>query len=122
MRILLLAQWYEPIIGGEETHVRALARTLVALGHEVAVATLSHPARPALSLDGGVRIHRIEAAIQRLPARCSQPRRDSPQLPCLTLCWPGACDEYYDENDQTSSTLTTGSSIRTCRSRTRQSH
>jgi glycosyltransferase involved in cell wall biosynthesis len=39
MRILLLAQFFPPDIGGEERHVLNLANTLAARGHEVAVAT-----------------------------------------------------------------------------------
>ena len=39
MRILLLAQFFPPDIGGEERHVFNLANTLAGRGHEVAVAT-----------------------------------------------------------------------------------
>ena len=39
MRILLLAQFFPPDIGGEERHVFNLANTLAERGHEVAVAT-----------------------------------------------------------------------------------
>ena len=39
MRILLLAQFFPPDIGGEEWHVFNLADTLAGQGHEVAVAT-----------------------------------------------------------------------------------
>ena len=77
MRILLLAQWYAPIIGGEETHVRSLAHALVERGHDVAVATLAHPDRPPLEMDGGVRIHRVGATVQRLPSLFSSTGRQS---------------------------------------------
>ena len=40
MRVLLLAQFYPPVIGGEERHVRNLAVELAGRGHEVHVGTL----------------------------------------------------------------------------------
>lgn len=65
MRILMLAQWYSPVIGGEERHVEGLAHALVDRGHEVSVATLAHPGQAADTIEDGVRIHRIGAAVQR---------------------------------------------------------
>jgi hypothetical protein len=65
MRVLLLAQWYHPVIGGEETHVRTLAHEVARRGHEVTVATLHQPGQPDAELDGAVRIRRIRAAVQR---------------------------------------------------------
>ena len=41
MRILQLAQFYPPILGGEERHVYNLARLLVRRGHDVSVLTLA---------------------------------------------------------------------------------
>jgi glycosyltransferase involved in cell wall biosynthesis len=66
MRILMLAQFYPPIIGGEEQHVRNLSHALAARGHEVAVATLWHDGLPEFEEDGGVRIYRVRALAQRL--------------------------------------------------------
>ena len=42
MRILMLTQFYHPIIGGEERMVQGLSSELGLRGHEVAVATLWH--------------------------------------------------------------------------------
>ena len=42
MRILMLSQFYPPIIGGTEQHVRNLSIELASRGHEVAVATIRH--------------------------------------------------------------------------------
>ncbi len=39
MRILMLAQFYHPILGGIEQHVRTLSHELVARGHDVSVQT-----------------------------------------------------------------------------------
>ncbi|MDQ6794153.1 MAG: glycosyltransferase family 4 protein [Chloroflexota bacterium] len=77
MRVLMLAQWYDPIIGGEEIHVRTLAATLAGRGHDVAVATLAHQDRPSVELDGHVRVHRIRATVQRLGRLFADQRRQS---------------------------------------------
>jgi glycosyltransferase involved in cell wall biosynthesis len=68
VRILMLTQFYPPIIGGEERHVRSLSTQLVARGHEVSVATIWHPGMPELEVDQGVRIHRIRGTMQRIDA------------------------------------------------------
>ena len=47
MRILMLAQFYPPDIGGEERHVRNLAIALSARGHYVEVLTTALPATGA---------------------------------------------------------------------------
>ena len=73
----MLAQWYHPVIGGEETHVRTLARELARRGHEVTVATLHQPGQPDVELDGPVRVHRIRAAVQRAPWLFSKGARQS---------------------------------------------
>jgi glycosyltransferase involved in cell wall biosynthesis len=67
MRILMLSQFYDPVLGGEEQHVRNLSRTLVARGHHVAVATLGRPDLPQMEIDQGVVTHRIPATAQRAP-------------------------------------------------------
>ena len=68
MRILLLAQFFPPDIGGEERHVFNLANTLAGRGHEVAVATQRMVGVPDLqTLASGVRVHRFSTAAMRLP-------------------------------------------------------
>ncbi len=66
MRILMLAQFYPPTIGGEERHVRNLAIALVQRGHSVSVATLQHHDTLTFELDEDVRVHRIRSSVQRL--------------------------------------------------------
>lgn len=66
MRILMLTQFYPPVIGGEEQHVRNLSAALAERGHAVAVATLAQPDQPAFALDGVVRVYRVPATTQRL--------------------------------------------------------
>ncbi|GAA4121697.1 glycosyltransferase family 4 protein [Nocardioides fonticola] len=65
MRILLLAQFFPPIIGGEERHVANLARELAARGHEVHVGTLDIGAEP--EAPDGVVVHRLAHVGSRLP-------------------------------------------------------
>ena len=66
MKILMLAQFYRPVIGGEERSAEDLAAALAARGHEVAVATLRVPGTPAREDAAGVRIHRLESLAGRL--------------------------------------------------------
>lgn len=64
----MVAQWYPPILGGEELHAANLSRELAARGHEVTVATLQQPGLPAEELDGKVRVVRLSGALQRFEA------------------------------------------------------
>jgi glycosyltransferase involved in cell wall biosynthesis len=82
MRIVMLAQFFPPIIGGEERHVQTLSRALVARGHEVAVVTLWHAGMTPYEEDAGVRIYRVRALTQRLPGLFSEGgRRHAPPWP-----------------------------------------
>ncbi|MBO0686160.1 MAG: glycosyltransferase family 4 protein [Candidatus Dormibacteraeota bacterium] len=67
MKVLLLSQFYPPVIGGEERHVQALARALAGRGHEVSVATLALDAGASTEMEDGIRIHRVRSSIQSLP-------------------------------------------------------
>jgi glycosyltransferase involved in cell wall biosynthesis len=64
MRILMLAQSYAPVIGGEERMVQDLGRELVTRGHSVAVATLT---QESASESDGIRVHTLGSAVYRLP-------------------------------------------------------
>jgi glycosyltransferase involved in cell wall biosynthesis len=66
MRILMLAQFYPPIIGGEERHVYNLSRELALRGHDVAVVTLQHEQGPLFTIEQDVRIYRIPSTMKRL--------------------------------------------------------
>ncbi len=84
MRILMLAQFYPPTIGGEERHVRNLSLALAARGHAVSVATLWHQGEPEREMDQGVRIHRIRGTMQRATVLFSEKgRRFAPPFPDL---------------------------------------
>lgn len=69
----MLAQFYPPVIGGEERHVRNLAVGLAARGHDVHVGTLrlggdgfATPVGDAVD-DPGVTIHHLDHLGRRLP-------------------------------------------------------
>jgi glycosyltransferase involved in cell wall biosynthesis len=66
VRILQIAQWYPPIIGGVERHVRNLSTTLASRGHEVAVVALWQSGLPEYEERDGVRIYRVKGTVQRL--------------------------------------------------------
>jgi glycosyltransferase involved in cell wall biosynthesis len=82
MRILMLTQFYWPVIGGEERLVQDLSLELARRGHEVAVATLWHEGLPKFELDQGVRVYRIRGLAQRARWLFSEPgRRHAPPWP-----------------------------------------
>lgn len=66
MRILMVAQFYAPVVGGEERMVQTLSEGLVRRGHDVAVATLRHSDLPARETIGGVTVYRIRSALGRV--------------------------------------------------------
>ena len=82
MRILLLARFFPPDVGGEERHVFNLANTLAERGHEVAVATQRMVGAPDQeTLASGVRAHRFATAAMRLPGVYTTNRTHHPPLP-----------------------------------------
>jgi glycosyltransferase involved in cell wall biosynthesis len=82
MNILMLAQFYPPIIGGEERHVRNLARALAGRSHSVSVATLAIQGQPSVEMDGPVKVYRVNGTAQRLSSLYSEGERQHvPPLP-----------------------------------------
>lgn len=82
MRILLLAQFFPPDIGGEEQHVFNLANTLADRGHGVAVATQQMAGvLDEEVLPSGVRVHRFATMAMRLPGVYSTTRPHHPPVP-----------------------------------------
>jgi glycosyltransferase involved in cell wall biosynthesis len=82
MRILLLSQFYPPVIGGEERHVRNLGAALTQRGHDVIIGTTMHPGSPEIELDGAVRVHRLRGTLQRLSGiHADSERRHAPPFP-----------------------------------------
>ena len=77
MRVLLVAQWFPPIIGGEEAHVHRLGRSLVERGHHVSVATLMQTGLEASEIVDGIRVHRLRGSLQRFNRLFRDPSRKS---------------------------------------------
>ena len=65
LRVMLLAQFYPPVIGGEERHVRNLAQALAKRGHSVSVATLWQQGLAPFERDGSINVYRLRGAMQR---------------------------------------------------------
>ena len=81
MRVLHVAQFFPPDIGGEERHVHNLSATMAARGHDVAVATQLLPdTEPRETLPSGVTVHRFRTAAMRLPVY-STSRPHHPPVP-----------------------------------------
>jgi glycosyltransferase involved in cell wall biosynthesis len=82
MRIMMLAQSFAPIVGGEERVVEDLSLALSKRGHEVSIATLEQPGgEPALEL-GDVPIHTLRSSSHRLPGvETDAERRHAPPMP-----------------------------------------
>ncbi len=82
MRILMFSDFYHPVIGGLERHVRTLSHELARRGHSVAVATLAHEGSPAFEDDQGVRVYRLPGWNRALkPFYVSAERQFHPTLP-----------------------------------------
>jgi glycosyltransferase involved in cell wall biosynthesis len=75
MRILMVAQSFSPIVGGEERIVEDLSRELVQRGHEVAVATLRQPLGEPPPRADGVEVELLETAMSRVPGLAADPER-----------------------------------------------
>ena len=63
MRVCMVNSFYPPYIGGAETYVSNLARSLVAMGHDVTVFCGGTPLPPGLSNDVGVRVVRMRVPV-----------------------------------------------------------
>jgi glycogen synthase len=82
VRILMLAQFYPPDIGGEERHVRNLSLALTARGHHVDVLTTALPVTGAgYSVEDGILIRRVRSSAQRLPVHGDPARPHALPLP-----------------------------------------
>jgi len=78
----MLAQFYAPIVGGEERMVQSLATALAGRGHDVAVATLQYPGSEAYEEREGVRVYRLGGLSHRARGIYSDSdRRHAPPLP-----------------------------------------
>jgi glycosyltransferase involved in cell wall biosynthesis len=82
MRILLVAQFFPPDIGGEERHVFNLGNILAARGHAVTVATQRMAGAPdEETLPSGVQVRRFATMAMSLPGVYSTSRPHHPPFP-----------------------------------------
>lgn len=67
----MASQFYPPVAGGQEQHVRNLARALTDRGHPVEVATIATDGVVETVMDGSIPVHRLgttaQVAARRLP-------------------------------------------------------
>jgi glycosyltransferase involved in cell wall biosynthesis len=75
MRILMLAQSFSPVVGGEERIVEDLSAELSHRGHEVAVATLRQPLGEPPPREDGVEVELLGTAMTRVPGLAADPER-----------------------------------------------
>lgn len=75
MRILMVAQSFSPVVGGEERIVEDLSAELARRGHEVAVATLEQPLGKPPPREDGVEIELLGSAVRRVPGLAADPER-----------------------------------------------
>jgi glycosyltransferase involved in cell wall biosynthesis len=82
MRIMMLAQSFAPIVGGEERVVEDLSRELVARGHQVSIATLQQPGDVTPEEVAGASVHTLRSSSYRI-TRTHQDteRRHAPPAP-----------------------------------------
>jgi glycosyltransferase involved in cell wall biosynthesis len=85
MRVLMVSQFYPPVAGGQEQHVRNLAHALVDRGHHVEVVTIATDGPADTTLDGVVPLHRVRTTAQRLP----QLHTDSERPHAMPIMDPG---------------------------------
>ncbi|MBS1679479.1 MAG: glycosyltransferase family 4 protein [Actinobacteria bacterium] len=82
MKVLMLAQTYAPVVGGEERHVEDLSGELARRGHEVVVATLRQPGGEEAPRRPGVRVRRLDSSVHRIPGIETQAAANyAPPLP-----------------------------------------
>ena len=67
MKILILSDFYPPVIGGLERHVQLLSDGLSKRGHMVTVCTTKIGGSSSLEEENGVKIERLNGIFQRIP-------------------------------------------------------
>lgn len=75
MRILMVAQSFSPVVGGEERIVEDLSHELSLRGHEVRVATLRQPLGEPGPRTDGVEVELLESSVRRVPRLAADSER-----------------------------------------------
>jgi glycosyltransferase involved in cell wall biosynthesis len=73
MRVLMLPEFYPPVIGGLELHAQRLTHALVDRGHDVTVCTLAGAGGPGTTRDGSVDVIHIDGWRRHLGPFYEQP-------------------------------------------------
>ena len=82
MRIMMLAQSFAPIVGGEERVVEDLSHELVARGHQLSIATLQQPGDLPAGEVAGARVYPLRSTSYRITsAHRDTERRHAPPAP-----------------------------------------
>lgn len=82
MRIMMLAQSFAPIVGGEERVVEDLSRELVTRGHDVSIATLQQPGEAPPGEVNGARVYTLRSSSYRVTrSHQDTERRHAPPAP-----------------------------------------
>jgi glycosyltransferase involved in cell wall biosynthesis len=82
MRVLMMAQSFAPIVGGEERVVEDLSLQLAARGHEVSIATLQQPGDISVAEVAGVKVHPLRSSSYRITrTHRDTERRHAPPAP-----------------------------------------
>jgi glycosyltransferase involved in cell wall biosynthesis len=82
MRVLMLAQSFAPVVGGEERVVEDQAAELVRRGHHVAIATVEQPGVGQPNESHGARVHTLRTTRSRFSSLSRGSKRHrSPPLP-----------------------------------------
>jgi glycosyltransferase involved in cell wall biosynthesis len=78
LRVLIVTDYYRPLIGGSIRSVELLARRLTQLGHTVAIATSWQQGAPAEEEHEGVRVHRVRDLSSRIRWVSEDPYKHNP--------------------------------------------
>jgi glycosyltransferase involved in cell wall biosynthesis len=83
LRITSLTDFYDPVIGGLERHVKGLAAEFVRRGHEMTIISLAPPGEARSETIDGVLVERVTGLSQRMLRRlyASQSRPFHPTVP-----------------------------------------
>ncbi|MFC1902530.1 glycosyltransferase family 4 protein [Chloroflexota bacterium] len=87
MKLLILSDFYPPIIGGGERHVESLSRALNRRRHQVCVCTIRSQGMPEYEQSDGITIYRLEGLFQKIPRLFKDQERKWPppvQDPLIT--------------------------------------
>lgn len=113
MKILMLSSLYLPLLGGIVTSVRSLSSELSKRGHDVIICTVRQRDLPAYEEKDQVKIYRLEGLFQKIPFLFKDPARKW-HPPAQDWLITRKLAPIIERENQTLSTLTTGSSILPC--------